>query len=334
MKNYTKLHYALGYATRFSWHVFPVHEPIFDGNGHCIGCTCEKYRRTDRCRLKHPYLYLGPHGKCTTPGKCPRFNWRTTSSTDPKLIRHWWNQWPNANIGIDCGKSNLLVLDYDLYKDHFDGADLLTKEEQETTTSITGGGGQHLYYLQPEDRKFGNAKAGLPTGIDVRGIGGYIVAPPSTHSSGRTYQWEEAYKPSLVKPIALPLKLYRILASAYTPQLCYVEFVDRNLPKPDIRQWDLKRDVVRLIYHGHQSKDRSQTDQIVITTLVAIGVDNDGILAVFSHYPIGLKGKFAEKGERYLATSIANARKFLANAAEMQTKHEGKARALEKNKQR
>lgn len=332
MKKYMKSDYALGYAEQFNWYVFPLHEPIFDGEGRCIGCTCEKYRRSDRCRLKHPYMYLGSHGKCTTPGKCPRVSWKTNSSTNPKLISYWWKEWPNANIGIDCGRSNLLVLDYDLYKEHFDGADLLTMEEQETTTSISGGGGQHLYYLQPEDRKFGNAKVGLPTGIDVRGIGGYIVAPPSAHSSGRAYQWEEAYKPSLVKPIPLPLKLYSMLSLACMPQNCPIEFVDRNLPKPDIRKWDLKPDVVRLIYHGHKSKDRSQTDQIVITSLVAISVDNDAILAVFSHYPIGQKGKFAEKGERYLATSIANARKFLANVAEMQKKHGGKSRILEKDK--
>lgn len=330
MRIYTKLDYALGYALHFGWQIFPIHEPIFDKEGYCIGCTCEKYRRTERCRSTHPYMYLGPDGKCTTPGKCPRVGWRSKSTNKHKVISSWWKQWPNANIGIDCGKSGLLVLDYDLYKEHFDGADMLTLEEQETTTSITGGGGQHLFYLQPEDRKFGNSKTGLPTGIDVRGIGGYVVAPPSLHSSGRCYQWEETFRPSAVKPKPLPLKLYKLLSSPETTQHCSVEFRDRDLPIPNIKKWDLKPEVVNLIYNGHNSKDRSRTDQIVITSLVSTGADDDEILAVFSHYPIGLQGKFAEKGERYLAMSIAKARKFLADIAAMQSKHQGKPRTVER----
>jgi hypothetical protein len=330
MKIYTKLDYALGYAMRFGWHIFPVHEPIFDNEGRCVGCTCEKYRRTERCRSSHPYMYLGTNGKCTTPGKCPRVGWRSNSTNKQKTILGWWKQWPNANIGIDCGKSGLLVLDYDLYKEYFDGSDMLTEEEQETTTSISGGGGQHLFYLQPEDRKFGNSKTGLPPGIDVRGMGGYVVAPPSIHSSGRFYQWEEAFRPSVVLPKPLPLKLYKMLSTAETAQHCSVEFRDRNLPMPNVKKWDLKQEVVSLIYHGHLSKDRSRTDQIVITSLAAAGADDDEILAVFSHYPIGLMGKFAEKGERYLATSIAKARKYLADVAAMQSKHQGKAKVVER----
>lgn len=59
-----------------------------------------------------------------------------------------------------------------------------------TLTAITGRG-LHLYFRQ-SDRKVPASAGKLGVGIDVRGDGGYVVAPPSIHSSGHMYAWEDS----------------------------------------------------------------------------------------------------------------------------------------------
>lgn len=57
----------------------------------------------------------------------------------------------------------------------------------ETWTAITGRGGYHMYFRG--DGKIKN-RAGIIDGVDIRGNGGYVVAPPSIHKNGRRYEWE------------------------------------------------------------------------------------------------------------------------------------------------
>jgi hypothetical protein len=62
-----------------------------------------------------------------------------------------------------------------------------------TRTVSTGrGGGRHLWLRIPSDEDLGNTAGRLGAGIDTRGRGGYVLAPPSRHPSGRRYTWEEA----------------------------------------------------------------------------------------------------------------------------------------------
>lgn len=221
---------AAFYAQRIDWYVFPCHAPLFDAQGRCVGCTCEAWRQSDKCKATNPRAYLGPAGKCENPGKCPACKWSEKSTRDPAQIARWWGRdWQTTdpesgrrlfyspNIGIDCGKSDLLVLDADTYKDVAgDLCELLTRSEQETVTAITGNGGEHLIYAR-QGKPYGNATRGLPPGIDIRGAGGYIVAAPSLHRSGNRYTFEEGYSPRLIAPRPLPAKLEAILAAA-TPQ--------------------------------------------------------------------------------------------------------------------
>lgn len=61
-------------------------------------------------------------------------------------------------------------------------------ELPETWQSITGRGGYHLFYFDIEPHK---NRVGLYEGVDIRGEGGYIIAPPSVHANGHRYEWEQ-----------------------------------------------------------------------------------------------------------------------------------------------
>ena len=108
-------------------------------------------------------------------------------------IREWFGRWPKANVGIVTGAvSGLVVLDVD---PKHRGADSLANLERRhgalppTLEVATGGGGRHLYFRHPGGTL--HNKVGLAPGIDLRGDGGLVVAPPSIHPSGGRYVWME-----------------------------------------------------------------------------------------------------------------------------------------------
>ena len=118
------------------------------------------------------------------------------AKTDPGAIRSWWSRWPDASIGIATGSASHGLVVIDLDQDDNKGLDGYSELEKwqkengelpETWRSITGRGGYHLFFFS--DKTYQN-RAGLLDGIDVRGEGGYIIAPPSLHPNGRRYQWE------------------------------------------------------------------------------------------------------------------------------------------------
>jgi hypothetical protein len=147
---------ALAYAAR-GWRVLPI-EP----------------------RGKKPLANLVPHG-CHD------------ATTDTKMIKRWWTAHPDANVGIACGaESGLWVLDLDGLAGiaEFNKWAAEHGEPLPTRTVSTPGGGLHLFYCWPTDRAVGNRAriGGKP--VDVRGTGGYIVAPPSVGPAGRAYTAE------------------------------------------------------------------------------------------------------------------------------------------------
>jgi hypothetical protein len=110
------------------------------------------------------------------------------ATTDPHTFARWRALRP-AGIAIRTGEG-LVVLDVD----GDEGADTLRDLERKygdlphTPRAVTGGGGAHYYLASESPVPCSAGKVG--PGLDIRGEGGYVVAPPSAHPSGRRYEWD------------------------------------------------------------------------------------------------------------------------------------------------
>ena len=201
---------TLSFALRFAqlgMAVFPVSEVGKDGR-----CTCEVYRHTEECKRNHPHMWLDADEHCPNPGKCPRVRWREKSTVSELQIRRWWQRWPNANVGVDCGKSNIVVVDFDISKPDFDGGDLLDLlDKYPTWQVVTGSGGYHYIYKAPAGSQFTNAAGMLPKGCDIRAAGGFIVGAGSLHRSGNRYRFVDGFEPKSISLAELPESLKVIL---------------------------------------------------------------------------------------------------------------------------
>lgn len=136
--------------------------------------------------------------------------------TDPAQIAEWWGGGSTYNVAIATG-NGLVVLDVDTDHDagKFGDETLADLEQQhgplpETWTCLTGGGGVH-YYFQCDDPAL-TVAAGFAPGLDYRGAGGYVIAPPSIHpTTGRAYAWEASSTPTDVPLAPLPDWLHRLM---------------------------------------------------------------------------------------------------------------------------
>ncbi len=120
------------------------------------------------------------------------------ATLDCGTIREWWVAEPQANIGIPTGPaSGWLIFDIDGSKGQESLKRLLAKygELPATLGQQTGGGTQDVFHYPAAGRVGNSADGRFGGGIDIRGEGGYIVAPPSIHPSGRTYQWLNHLEP-------------------------------------------------------------------------------------------------------------------------------------------
>lgn len=193
---------ALAFA-RHGYAVFPVTWPVEHRGRTICSCRCE-LRGMPPCEkpAKHPHGLLVPNGLLD-------------ASKETWQIKLWWQRAPEANLGVEC--TGLVVVDVD--PDDGGGASLKKLEAEHgepplTWRTLTGGGGEHIFFACPEgvevsnlvakhELKFGREPP-LGPGIDVRARGGYVIAPPSRHISGRPYAWSVGHHPQDVSLAPAP----------------------------------------------------------------------------------------------------------------------------------
>jgi hypothetical protein len=188
---------ALWYS-RKGWPVFPCHTR--NGNG----CSCGK-------------------ADCQSPAKHPRtVNGLRDATTDEEIIKKWWSDWPNANIGLATGSpSGVFFLDVD---PRHGGDETLEELENKfgplprSIESLTGGGGRHIGFAC-NGHKIRNSAGKLGPGLDIRADGGYVILSPSVHISGQQYLWEVSSRPNEITPAPPPEWLLKLISEKKSPTL-------------------------------------------------------------------------------------------------------------------
>jgi hypothetical protein len=110
----------------------------------------------------------------------------TDASTDESQIRAWWEK-GDWNVAIATGpESGIFVIDVDPRN----GGQLLEGVQAHV---LTGGGGAHYYYKWPAMAQ--RLRSTYRPGVDVKGAGGYVLAPPSKTTGAYTYVQGGSFEP-------------------------------------------------------------------------------------------------------------------------------------------
>lgn len=161
----TPLELALSYNAR-GWPVFPARakEEYDEHTGEVLS-------------PKTPYTSNGLRG----------------ATKSERIIREWWRRTPDAMVAVPTGAAiDAWVLDLDRKPGVGDGHDWLADMEAkhgplpETARATTMGGGTHIFFRHVEGIR---NRGSLGVAVDVRGEGGYVVAPGSVAADGRRYEW-------------------------------------------------------------------------------------------------------------------------------------------------
>lgn len=125
------------------------------------------------------------------PGaKHPYIKWATESTINEDQIRYWWNRNPGSSIAVITGeKSGIVVMDIDPRSGGHESLFEKCAEHgplPDTLTFKTGGGGTHYVFKHPGYKV--KTTSNIFPGMDSKGDGGLIIAPPSPHSSGGFYE--------------------------------------------------------------------------------------------------------------------------------------------------
>jgi hypothetical protein len=122
--------------------------------------------------------------------------WQQKATTDLAQLQAWWSEHPSAVPAIWCGHPDLrfIVLDADRHPANADGVQALADLNKQHgafdphPVTQTAGGGFHHIFRQPSGIELGNETGDLPKGIDIRGKGGFIVAPGAVRPDGKEWK--------------------------------------------------------------------------------------------------------------------------------------------------
>lgn len=196
--------------TRRGFHVFPVHGLM--GNGQC---TCG--RRDCGDAAKHPIPRTG----------------LLAATNSPDAVARWDEVYGAGryNLGIRTGaESGLLVLDVDGTEGIAALHELTGSVFPQTVAATTGRARSYHIYFRHPGFPVRNSAGKLGVGLDLRGDGGYVVAPPSRHATGRAYAWLKGRAPGEMELAPAPDWLLARIAPQ-EPRTAPREAVETPIPE-------------------------------------------------------------------------------------------------------
>jgi hypothetical protein len=210
------------------------------------------------------------------PDKRPLLvGWQDKASTNAEQLRKWWRVHPNALPALVVGKAGLIVIDCDRHPGGADGVAALKalvnvkgRMLPNPPMTRTVRGGVHLFFKQPNGEPFGNSRGDLPDGVDVRGAGGFVIAPGSMLPNGK--RW-------------VPINGKPLLPAAY-----------RNGSIPELPQW--LADIIRAKRQSNggdvfENTARTYTKALRSGEQAYAAAALDGVVAELSAAPNGKRNE-------------------------------------------
>lgn len=210
----------------------------------------------------------------------------------------WDDAPPDANVGILTGapSGGLVVLDFDLEDGPFDVLGLRPRELARQTLVVRTSRGWHAYFRSDDMR----TRSPQP-GLDVRGEGAMVVAPPSVHPSGQCY--------TFLGNLREPAPLARWLPDGKHPSNRALVPADGEIDWAEIEAWvglqaPKLREAWGLLKEPRGRFDRSRADFAIARCLWEAGHADESIVQVLLALP-GSKAR--ERGEAYAVRTVRRA---------------------------
>lgn len=216
-----------------------------------------------------------------------RKGWREAPS------EHWLDAPEGVNVGIVTGSPSggLVVLDFDTREGPEKLLGMTAAQLAVLTMVVETRRGWHVYA-----REHGRASSTLREGVDLRGEGGMVVAPPSVHPSGWRYRFVGA------GTSIMQLSALRIDATIQEPVV--------GMDLRDVEEWialqapKLQEHWRRLSEPPSRSFDASKSDFAIARCLWESGRSVDEVAAILLRLP-GSRAR--ERGEEYARLTVARA---------------------------
>lgn len=192
-------------------------------------------------------------------------------------LRAWFKNNPDLNLGIVTGMvSGVIILDLDSQSAY----EYAMGKGLPLTPTVRTGKGWQLYFKHPGIHVKNGRNAKLK--IDIRGEGGYGVAPPSTHGNGRKYEWVEGQSILEIEPAECPDWLIEFIKfpEAETSKT-NVDSKKKTVADTETDSGPEEKEFAKIIRDGVESGERNQSATSLIGHLFKSGLKESVIWEIF-----------------------------------------------------
>jgi Bifunctional DNA primase/polymerase, N-terminal len=253
----------------------------------------------------------------------------TQASSDYTVVRRWWTNMRDANIGVVLDLLMVVVIDVDGPMGAASLAWLLAQaglDSLPATYTVTTGrpdGGRHYWFRLPSGavklfNQIGGPKSPTP-GLDIL-FQGVAVAAGSVHKSGAVYRGNMTHMPEPLALTELPMALYQVLARRGRPKVAVLASRPPRQRQPSVGEAAsaasigasplvIPPHVKRWLADG--SNGRNDRTFKVVTGLIHVGADDQAIISTVLASVLGDKARQQVNPQAYLQQKIDSARQYV-----------------------